>query len=109
MDARGFVDELAALEGSEAWLAHVEVLEPRDPVYEPFPDIPEVLRRRLKFLGIEALYPHQRAALDLLGGGENVVVATGTASGKTLVYNLAFAGRALGDEGPGPGPAPAGS
>ena len=39
--------------------------------------------------GIEALYTHQSEALEALGAGENVVVATPTASGKTLVYNVA--------------------
>src|SRR5207237_10087633 len=43
------------------------------------------------------LYRHQRRALDVLRAGENVVVATGTASGKTLVYNLAFAADVLAD------------
>src|SRR5439155_6310786 len=37
-------------------------------------------------------------ALDLLDEGDNVVVATGTASGKTLVYKLAFARSVLADE-----------
>src|SRR5207249_9127584 len=50
---------------------------------------------RLKLLGIEGLYPHQRRALDALGAGAGVVVSTGTASGKTLVYNLAFAEAAV--------------
>jgi DEAD/DEAH box helicase domain-containing protein len=98
MDAREFVDGLRALHGSEASLAHVEVLGPRDPILEPLPDVPEVLRRRLALLGIEGLYPHQRQALDVLDRGDNVIVATGTASGKTLVYNLAFARTALADE-----------
>jgi DEAD/DEAH box helicase domain-containing protein len=48
--------------------------------------------------GIEGLYPHQRSAIDLLDAGRNVVIATGTASGKTLVYNLAFARTVLADE-----------
>jgi DEAD/DEAH box helicase domain-containing protein len=52
---------------------------------------------RLHLLGIEGLYPHQRAALDLARARRNVVIATGTASGKTLVYNLAFAERAIAD------------
>src|SRR5204862_3580442 len=47
---------------------------------------------------IEGLYPHQRSAVDLLDAGRNVVIATGTASGKTLVYNLAFARTVLADE-----------
>ena len=35
------------------------------------------------------LHGHQRAAFDLLARGANVVVATGTASGKSLCYQLA--------------------
>ena len=34
------------------------------------------------------LYTHQAAAVEAALGGENVVVVTGTASGKTLCYNL---------------------
>ena len=99
MDPRRFLQDLARLEGNEACLAHVEVLAERDPVLEPLPDgLPDLLRSRLGLLGIEGLYPHQRRALDLVGAGSNVVVATGTASGKTLVYNLAFASGVLRDE-----------
>jgi DEAD/DEAH box helicase domain-containing protein len=98
VDARGFLDRLTAEDGGRDSLAHVEVIEPRRPVLQPLPDIPEMLRGRLQILGIEGLYPHQRRALDLLDEGDHVVVATGTASGKTLVYNLAFARAALADE-----------
>src|SRR5579859_2184211 len=44
----------------------------------------EAVRRR----GIEALYTHQSQAVAAALRGENVVVVTGTASGKTLCYNL---------------------
>ncbi len=98
VDARGFVDRLARTEGSEESLAHLEVLEPREPELGPLPPMPDLLRGRLGLLGIDGLYPHQRRALDLLETGSNVVVATGTASGKTLVYNLAFARAVLEDE-----------
>ena len=43
------------------------------------------------------LFEHQREAFDLVRSGRNVIVATGTASGKTLVYNLAFAAAAVPD------------
>ena len=38
--------------------------------------------------GIRSLYSHQAKAFELLKAGENLVIATGTASGKTLCYNL---------------------
>jgi DEAD/DEAH box helicase domain-containing protein len=38
--------------------------------------------------GIDALYTHQRAAWDAAARGEHVIVTTGTASGKTLAFNL---------------------
>jgi len=89
VDARAFLAELTGQEGGEGSLAHVEVLTARAPVVEPFPDeLPELLRSRLGLLGVHGLYPHQRRAVDLLDAGHNVVIATGTASGKTLVYNL---------------------
>ncbi len=41
--------------------------------------------------GSARLWSHQARALDMLGNGENVVVSTGTASGKSLIFrSLAF-------------------
>lgn len=45
--------------------------------------------RALAKAGIKKLFSHQTAAIDHLRKGENVIVATPTASGKTLVYNIA--------------------
>ena len=39
-------------------------------------------------IGVDELYTHQRAAWDAAARGEHVVVTTGTASGKTLAFNL---------------------
>ena len=98
MDANGFLRRLTATEGAASCLAHVETIPARDAVLEPFRGVPDLLRGRLSLLGIDGLYPHQRRALDLLSAGRNVVIATGTASGKTLVYDLAFAATAIADE-----------
>ena len=97
VDARAFLSELT-LGGDDTSVSHIETLPEREPTLEPLPDLPDLLTRRLSLLGIEGLYPHQRTAVDLLERGENVVIATGTASGKTLVYNLAFARTVLADE-----------
>ncbi|MBA3728666.1 MAG: DEAD/DEAH box helicase, partial [Actinobacteria bacterium] len=97
MDARGFLESLVPTGETGSPLVHIEVIEAREPELEPFPPLPEVLAARLHLLGIEGLYAHQRRAFDLLDAGWNVIVATGTASGKTLVYNLAFARDVIGD------------
>src|SRR3978361_610390 len=39
-------------------------------------------------IGVPQLYAHQRAVWDAAERGENVMVTTGTASGKTLAFNL---------------------
>ncbi len=51
---------------------------------ELHPTLVEALQQR----GIEALYTHQAAAWVHARLGEHVAVVTGTASGKTLCYNL---------------------
>ena len=49
---------------------------------------PEQIGRIITSLGIHDLYRHQAEAVDLIRSGRHVVVATPTASGKTLIYNL---------------------
>lgn len=42
----------------------------------------------LDSLGIPQLYSHQKKAIDLIQAGFHTVIATPTASGKSLIYNL---------------------
>src|SRR5262245_26526716 len=42
-------------------------------------------------IGVEALWTHQAQAIDLAREGRSVVVATGTASGKSLCYQVPLA------------------
>jgi len=46
------------------------------------------LSSKLKKKGIERLYSHQAEAINKVRSGENVVITTGTASGKSLVYTI---------------------
>ena len=55
------------------------------------PELVDALRRR----GIDRLYSHQREAYEKVSEGDNVVVVTPTASGKTLCYNLPVLNRVL--------------
>ncbi|HEY2980551.1 MAG TPA: DEAD/DEAH box helicase [Anaerolineales bacterium] len=55
----------------------------------PFPDgWPDALSRTLIAAGIHTLYSHQFEAWSHVRAGENILLSTGTASGKTLAYNL---------------------
>jgi len=54
----------------------------------PEKDFPPALARALEKMGVRQLYSHQVAAIEKIRGGKNVVIATPTASGKTLTYNL---------------------
>ena len=55
----------------------------------PFPaDLPAGIVNGLNSRGITSLYSHQAEAWEHTRQGENVVLATGTASGKTLGYNM---------------------
>ena len=47
---------------------------------------PELLVTRLANLGVSGLWPHQFEAAELAHGGKNVIISTGTASGKSLAY-----------------------
>ncbi len=58
------------------------------------------LEARLASRGLDGLYTHQAAAVDRLRAGGHVVVATGTASGKSLCYQLPIVDTAVrGDHG----------
>ena len=46
------------------------------------------VREALAVAGVESLYEHQAQAFGLIAGGDNVVVTTASASGKSLCFNL---------------------
>jgi DEAD/DEAH box helicase domain-containing protein len=72
------------LEGEE--LAYLGTEAARDAV---FAGLPDALDQRVRdAVGVPALYGHQRAVWDTAARGEHVIVTTGTASGKTLAFNL---------------------
>lgn len=72
------------LEGEE--LAHVETVEAAEPRIAPLPD--ELSPQLRDVLPFDGLYEHQREAWDVAARGEHLILATGTASGKSLAFNL---------------------
>src|SRR6185312_12282836 len=72
------------LEGEE--IAHVSTEPPRGPRLVPVPEaVDPRVRERLRH---DALFSHQAEAWEAAQRGEHVIVTTGTASGKTLAFNL---------------------
>ncbi|MFH1215872.1 MAG: DEAD/DEAH box helicase [Pseudomonadota bacterium] len=51
-------------------------------------DLAAPLRKALAGLGVDALYSHQVAAIEKIRQGHDIIVATPTASGKSLIFNL---------------------
>jgi len=80
----------------EGCIEHLERLPARPPRTRPLDVVPE-LSARLKRLGIEALWTHQAEGLAHARARRHVAVATGTASGKSLVYQLATLEAVLAD------------
>ncbi len=76
-------------DAEEGGLVHLERLPARRATTAPLPaDLPDELLERLRRDGIEHLWSHQQEALELARDGRHLVLATGTASGKSLGYQL---------------------
>lgn len=79
-------------------IAHYRVLEGADARFgEPRRPWPAAISGALSLLSVNRLYAHQAEAVDYVRAGRHVVVATPTASGKTLTYNLPVMERVLAD------------
>ena len=89
MNPDEFLEHLRTLPEYLDQLAHVERIPPRAARYAPLaaPLAPAV-QAALEARGITRFYQHQAQAIDAARAGEHVMVATGTASGKTLCYNV---------------------
>ena len=84
----------AFMKNVTAW----EKLPAREAKYADFPaGLDPRIISALQTRGTAPLFTHQAAAVEAALAGENVVVVTGTASGKTLCYNLPVLQAALTD------------
>ncbi|HMR99388.1 MAG TPA: DEAD/DEAH box helicase [Anaerolineales bacterium] len=66
-----------------------QTFAPRSAQTHPFPTgLPAPLSQALIANGIHSLYSHQHEAWTATRQNQNIILSTGTASGKTLAYNL---------------------
>src|SRR5690606_27015968 len=76
------------------------VVPGQDGDYAPLPDdLPAALATALRARGIDRLYSHQARAWAATRAGRHLVVATPTASGKSLCYTLPVVASALRERG----------
>lgn len=89
MDAATFLDRLHGQSFFADQITHVEVIPARPARHADVEGgLHPAVERALAEHGIQRLYLHQAEAIERIRAGENVVVVTGTASGKTLCYNI---------------------
>jgi len=99
MDVAALLERMRTRRDYAGQLAHVEVLPERAGRFaEPNRPLPAALVRLLASRGIDRLYSHQVSSLEQARSGQNLVVVTGTASGKTLCYNLPILEAAIADQ-----------
>lgn len=70
-------------------ITYTETQHAKEAVYVPLPAwLNEKTFSRLSDKGIHLLYHHQRKAIESIYNGDNVVISTGTSSGKSLCYQI---------------------
>ena len=80
---------LTAVPGREGRLRHLEVVPPRPAKSAPWPDwVSPDVRAAFEGAGVSTPWQHQVAAAEAAHVGRHVVLATGTASGKSMAYQL---------------------
>ena len=84
-----YIQSLKSSERMGRQVVHHRILNGNPPVWSKTePPLLADVTRILKRLGIPRLFKHQTDAIRMIRAGNHVVVATPTASGKTLIYNL---------------------
>ncbi len=94
---------IEGMKNHEAFVHHIaahKVIPGREAsLGELDPPLPEALAVAVKGLGVDALYSHQVEAIEAIRRGQHTVVATPTASGKSLIYNIPVVEKVLEDPG----------
>lgn len=80
-------------------ITHVEEIPARPAEYGEWPEwVHPALRHALEERGVQRLFRHQQQCAEAAWRGEDVVVATGTSSGKSLGYQLPVLSALAADE-----------
>lgn len=89
MSVSHYIQALLASSHFAGQVVHHRCLPVQEAVFSPLlRGLSVGVQRLLEGQGLQSLYSHQAQAMDYIRGGRSVVVATPTASGKSLIYNL---------------------
>ncbi len=88
MDVKAFLHDITASRSYKKQIAYTKLIPARRARYTYAAGISSHVTDALARIGIEKLYTHQAKALEVVQTGKNAVIVTGTASGKSLCYNL---------------------
>ena len=98
MDVGAFLQELQGHSFYRDQIVQVRQLPERPPVFQALAGgLPAAVAAALARAGITELYAHQAEAIERVRAGDNVVIVTGTASGKTLCYTVPLIETVLAD------------
>ncbi|WP_373839386.1 DEAD/DEAH box helicase [Methanospirillum sp.] len=90
MSVSEFLDFLLENRRYSGYIAHIQKIPGNKAVFSPVPDVlPAGVKDWLSKEGMR-LYSHQVEAIEAIAGGEDVILCTPTASGKTLSFLLPF-------------------
>ena len=90
MDTTAFLHHLISSPDYEDQIVHVERIAHQSAAFGNLDrPLDPALESLLKSSGISHIYKHQAEALNTIFAGRNVIIATPSASGKTLCYQLA--------------------
>ncbi len=89
MDVAYFLRQLTSNSAYRGQIVHIEDIPVRRAAYGQLnAPLDPRLKHSLQDMGIEDLYSHQAEAINALRRGENAIVATPAASGKSLCYHI---------------------
>ncbi|MCG2770279.1 MAG: DEAD/DEAH box helicase [Anaerolineae bacterium] len=84
-----FISHLRGKPAYQEQIVHIEHLPAAPPRYASLHrPLLKKMKEALHTAGLDRLYTHQAQAINAVREGNSVIVATSTASGKTLCYNL---------------------
>lgn len=99
MDVNEFLQTVQRRSEYRDQIAHIRKIPARQARYRTLSKpLPAAVEQVLAGDGITELYEHQAHAVDAARAGRSLMVVTGTASGKTLCYNLPVLEALLEDE-----------